>query len=150
MHVIHYGLAHLRTADAVAIALVDYAEALSIGGRFAVAEIPTASENGAGTARLLIGPGIPLVSTALDRVSSMDVVFDRVAEPENIGSSSGTDDDLDPFTVRSAARRLADESARMRTPVTAHAFDSEMLDDFWELMHDDPDLSGWRGADQVN
>ena len=62
MKTIHYGQSRFDTADAIAAAVLVYAEALAIRHRFAVVDIPTVTGSGVVAVHLLIGPGIPLAA----------------------------------------------------------------------------------------
>lgn len=127
MQIVHYGHAQLRTADSIALALVDCAEALATSARFAVVEIPTATVDGTGSARLLIGPGIPVIS---------------VSTPDRSSHDGGLDSELAQLDVHRSVRSLRDTATGARTPAhsSALAIDGGMLDEFWQYMQGD-DLS---------
>lgn len=124
MYVVHYGTTRFETADAIAVALVDYGLALAVRRRFAVARVPILTPDGPADARLLLGPGIALAAVDAPASSWASGPFDARDE-------FGSDEDrsirangcLDPLIVRRVVRELTRASGRLHPTTIAVAMD---------------------------
>lgn len=133
MQTIHYGQSEFDTADAIARAVLEYAEALATRRRFAVIDIPTVTIDGVATAHLLIGPGIPLASAAARAGDSSP----REETPrDEFGGLTGRSamTELSDIEVHRAVRDLAEGAQRVRDRISATPLDGDsLLDDLPDL-----------------
>ncbi len=76
MHRIHYAGTSILTGSAIAIALVDYAQALAEVGSSATVDVPTLHDDGTpGRSDILVGPASQLMAD--DEDSTYDEVADE-------------------------------------------------------------------------
>ncbi|RUQ98297.1 hypothetical protein [Labedella endophytica] len=124
MKTIHYNQSRFETADAIARAVLVYAEALATRQRFAVVDIPTVTRTGVEIAHLLIGPGIPIAYTpALDDPVLGDIPRDEFAGDAAAAVPIG----LGELDVRRAVRALTEGTMRVRVRIAATPLDGETL-----------------------
>jgi hypothetical protein len=127
MQTIFYGNARFDTDDAVAVAVLDYAEKLAVDGSCAVVRIPTVSEGMPSTSRLLIGTGLPVAVQAGTRARRVD----------------DYDAEVDPFEVRRTLHDISERMGFLRQKVVARSFSPDTtLDEIWELAFEDDDAIG--------
>jgi hypothetical protein len=126
MQTVHYGQSTFDTDDAIASAVLAYAEALATRRRFAVVDIPTVTALGVETMQMLIGPGIALASsTRLD-----DLQPPPTAPRDEFGSGGrSTADGIGELDVRRTVRTLQEGAARVRDRIFATPLDDEPLID---------------------
>lgn len=127
MQTIFYGNARFETDDAVAVAVLDYAEKLAVDGSCAVVRIPTVAEGMPATSRLLIGTGLPVAVQAGTRAHRAD----------------GYETEVDPFEVRRTLHDISERMGFLRQKVVARSFSPDTtLDEIWELAFEDDDAIG--------
>jgi hypothetical protein len=130
MQTVHYGQSTFDTDDAIASAVLAYAEVLATRRRFAVVDIPTVTALGVKTMQMLIGPGIPLASS-----TRLDDFQPPPAAPRDEFGSGGrpTADGIGELDVRRTVRTLQEGAARVRHRVFATPLDDEpLMGDFRE------------------
>lgn len=126
MKTIQYEQTALITADPIADALLDYAEALAEQSRSAVVEIPIVADGDVAVARLLIGVGIPVVSVPRTRVEwSEEQAATRVRDEFG---SPGLDVDpsgvvIDDLVVHRAVHALVARVTALRDAPAASSVD---------------------------
>ncbi len=91
MKAIHYGVDELITGDAIAAALVQYAQALAVASRAATVNIPVIDADGnTVVANVLLGPSSQIVAlpypTDLDEIVDTAVVADLKKRSAQIGN----------------------------------------------------------------
>lgn len=126
MQTIHYGQSEFDTADAIALAVLEYAEALATRRRFAVIDIPTVTMDGVATAHLLIGPGIPLAAAAA-RPDDVPPSAETARDEFGGGVGRSTIVGLSEIEVHRAVRDLAEGAQRVRDRISATPLDGESL-----------------------
>lgn len=128
MQTIHYGQSEFDTADAIASAVFDYAEALATRRRYAVVDIPTVTSSGVANARLLLGPGIPLAS-----VARLVTVGQEASRDEFGGGMAGSDANaIGDLVVHRTVRDLADGLHGLREVASAPPLDELLADEIAE------------------
>ena len=123
MQTIHYGPSRFDTADAIASAMLAYAEALATRQRYAVVDIPTVTPTGVVIAHLLIGAGIPLASAQQSEES------DRAATRDEFGGEAGylIDAGIGELDVRRAVKVLAEGTQRVKDRIFATPLDGDLV-----------------------
>lgn len=124
MQTIHYNQSRFETADAIARAVLMYAEALATRQRFAVVDIPTVTPTGVEAVHLLIGPGIPIAYTPVPEESVLSTV------PRNEfarDAAAASPIELGELEVRRAVRALTEGTMRVRVRIAATPLDGEEL-----------------------
>ncbi|PSL37751.1 hypothetical protein CLV49_1358 [Labedella gwakjiensis] len=125
MQTLHYGPSRFDTADAIASAVLVYAEALSTRQRFAVVDIPIVTPTGVTSAHLLIGPGISLASVQRIDESGGTATRDEFGGEAGNLIATGIGD----LEVHRAVRALHDGTKRVRARVFATPLDGDLLVD---------------------
>jgi hypothetical protein len=119
MQTIYYANTRFETDDAVAVAVLDYAERLSVDGSCAVVRVPTVSQGMSTISRLLVGTGLPV---AIQAGTSVDDSFDGYAVH------------IDPFEVRRTLHEISERMHLLDQRVVAHPFPAESaIDELWDL-----------------
>jgi hypothetical protein len=128
MQTIFYANTRFETDDAVAVAVLDYAERLSADGSCAVVRVPTVSHGMPAISRLLVGAGLPL---AVQVGTSVDDPLDGYAVH------------IDPFEVRRTLHEINERMHLLDQRVVAHPFSPESgTDESWDLDLESP-IGGW-------
>jgi hypothetical protein len=127
MQTIHYGKSEFDTADAIARAVLGYAEILTARRHFAVIDIPTATPAGVVTAHLLIGPGIPLASVTSHHHDDA-AVGATVPRDEFGGTPAAEDSGIGELEIHRAVRSLLEGAARVRASAPAAVAEDPLED----------------------
>jgi len=138
MQTIHYGHSTFDTDDAIASAVLAYAEVLATRRRFAVVDIPTVTALGVKTMQMLIGPGIPLASiTRPDDDSQHPIAAPRDEFGRGGQPTTGGIGGIGELDVRRTVRALEEGAARVRHRIVATPLDDEsLIDDLRDLDRD--------------
>jgi hypothetical protein len=112
MQTIFYADARLETDDAVAEAVLDYAEKLAADGSCAIVRIPIVSHGRPAISRLLIGTGLPVaVQTGFPADDTLDGYVMTV----------------DPFEVRRTLNSISERMKLLDRSVVAHPFSPDTI-----------------------
>jgi hypothetical protein len=119
MQTIFYANTRFETDDAVAVAVLDYAERLSADGSCAVVRVPTVSQGMPAISKLLVGTGLPV---AIQAGTSVDDPLDGYAVH------------IDPFEVRRTLHEISERMHLLDQRVVARPFRPESaIDELWDL-----------------
>lgn len=127
MQTIFYASARFETDDAVAVAVMDYAEALARENSCAAVRLPTVHQGTSAISRLLIGAGFS--------VAIQSEVVDDGPDLYDI--------EVDAFEVQRTLHEISERMSVLRRKVAARSFSTATtIDEIWELGFDEIDVIG--------